>query len=140
MPTAARYAALLAAAALLALGAAACGGDDDDGDDGDSAAATQPAGDGGVTVTATDFSFSPAEVEATAGEALSLTLQNDGSAPHTLTVYSDEEYTTEVAGADTGQVNGGESGDFEVTFDAAGDYYFRCEVHPSQMQGEIVVS
>lgn len=161
----ARTAALMIAAAALALGAMACGDDDDDGDDTDATAPapTQPApvtqepeeteeteepgaattppvpAGGAVTVAAADFSFSPTAIVASAGLPVRITLNNTGNAPHTLTVYTDEAYSEPVAGADTGQVSGGSSGDFEVTLEE-GEHFFRCELHPDQMQGVITVN
>jgi plastocyanin len=152
-------AAVLVPAILIGgLAAVACGDDGGDANGGGSATATRPAATqqatpeatqrsntpaaGGsaetIEVTAEDFSFSPDALDATAGQAVEVELTNDGSAPHTLTVYEDEDYATPVEGADTGTVSGGESGSFSVTFDEA-KYYFRCEVHPTQMQGEINV-
>jgi plastocyanin len=146
----------------VAAGLMACG-DDDDGDDGDGgapavtrpagaaspvageptaggAAPTAAAGGDAIGVTATDFQFTPDTFVAPAGEAVTVQLVNGGSAPHTLTVYADAEYTEPVEGADTGRVSGGGAeGSFEVTFDAAGERFFRCEVHPGQMQGTITV-
>jgi plastocyanin len=134
-----RISLLLAASFVLVGAVAACGDDDDDGG-GDEGAATTPAGGGGAaneaSVEAKDFSFEPDTVLVTAGEDVTVTLVNTGSAPHTLTVYTDEDYQDAVDGADTGTVNGGESGEFTVSFEG-GEYYFRCEVHPSQMQGEL---
>ena len=131
---------LLSASLLLVAAVSACS-DDDDEDDGGSAATTAPASGGGgggetaVTVDAKDFSFDPDTFAVAAGEEVTITLDNTGSAPHTLTVYTDEEYTDAVVDADTGTVNGGDSGDFTATFEG-GEYYFRCEVHPGQMTGE----
>lgn len=132
----------LAASVLVSGAVAACGGDDEDDGGGatDAPAATTPAGDGGgdvntVTVEGKDFSFDPTTFTVTAGEEVSVVLDNTGSAPHTLNVYTDEEYTAPVDGAESGNVSGGEVGEFKATFEA-GEYYFRCEVHPGQMTGE----
>jgi len=139
---------LLAAAAAAAL-TAACGGN---GYGGGATTTGAPAttaaagggdarasGNGGIDVTAADFSFSPATIEASAGAPITITLKNQGAATHTLTVYADENFTRKVAGADSGRVPGGGSASFTTTFASAGDLYFRCELHPSQMQGEITV-
>jgi len=143
---------------ILALGVAACGDDDDDtGDGGTDATATEDTGDGGADATATedaggddggdggvtfvevdaaDFSFLPNALDVDAGIDLTFVLSNADSAPHTLTVYSDADFTEAVVGADTGNVPGGTVGEFVTTLDAGG-YFFRCEVHPSQMQGTV---
>lgn len=132
---------LLLGASILMLGAvAACSDDDDDSDsNGGSAATTAPAAEGGgntnVEVTAKDFSFDPKTFTVAAGKEVTVTLNNTGVSPHTITVYTDEEYKDAVDGAETGNVGGGDTGDFKATFES-GEYYFRCEVHPTQMTGE----
>ena len=107
------------------------------------AAATSPAASGAagdvVKVTAKDFQFDPAAVQAPANKQVTFQLTNSGSATHTLTVYEDAAYTKKVAGASV-QASGGKQGEFNVTFPNAGDFYFRCEIHPSQMHGQIKVS
>ena len=131
---------LLLVASTLVLGVvAACSDDDDEEDDGGQPAATTAAAGGGasdsVTVEGKDFSFDPDTFTVAAGKEVTITLDNTGSAPHTIDVYTDEEYTDAVDGAETGNVDGGETGEFKATFEG-GEYYFRCEVHPSQMTGE----
>jgi plastocyanin len=152
---------LLVAASLLTVFAiAACGDDDEEEDGGNGApAATSPADDGDdatpevtdeagdtggatdgaddeVQVEMADFSFDPNTIQVPAEVPVKIEARSVGAAPHTLTVYTDEEFTDAVQGADTGTIAAGEDGDFTATFDA-GEYYFRCEVHPGQMQGEL---
>lgn len=133
---------------VFALALTACGGDDDDDATGGDTTATpsQAAGDDGgddggnavtfVEIDAADFSFSPDAVDVAADTELTFVLANTGSAPHTLDVYTDEGYSEPVEGASTGNVPGGTVRDFKATL-AAGDYFFRCELHPGQMQGTI---
>ncbi len=151
---------MAALAGVFALGVAACGGDDDENTaaatatrpaaatsapttavtaavtaGATAAAATTAVGTGAATITASDFKYAEQDVTTKAG-SVKLTLNNTGSAPHTLTLYTDAGYTKRVDGGDTGRVVGGGTG--EVTVDlAAGQYFFRCEVHPSPMQGEL---
>lgn len=129
--------------ALLAVVAVAACGDDEKDSGGSTTAATTPAGDGDggaqeITITAKDFSFSPIESDVRAGEA-TVTLDNTGEATHTMTVYTDEEYTEVVDGADTGNVAAGETGQFTTAFEDGAEYFFRCEIHPTQMTGELTV-
>jgi len=56
-----------------------------------------------------------------------------------MTVYADDKYADKVQGADTGTISAGKNGQFTVTFDKAGDFFFRCEIHPTQMKGQIAV-
>ena len=142
------FAALLAVLALT-LAAAACGDDDDDdsGDDGGSEATpTEAASDGGdepeaqtVAVVIADFAFAPAEFSVVAGAEVTFDVTNDDDVTHTFTVYSDEEFSEptetdiEVSGASVATAEAGNGEAFE-----AGEYYFRCELHPTQMMGEFV--
>ncbi len=137
---------------LIAVGVTACGGGDDDDDGGGAptqaatgtrsaapATATQ-GGDGGgatfVEVDAADFSFSPTDVTAAAGVPLTFAIANTGDAAHTFNLYLDEDFTDAVDGGETGQMPGGTVGEFTITLDA-GEYFFRCEIHPGQMQGTL---
>ena len=159
---------LLPLALTLAMtGAIACGDDDDDGDDGDTTpaatraatspaavsasptsdpadatepagGATEPAGGATTSVRALDFSFEPTELDSSVGLAITVELENAGAFPHTLTVYEDNAFTSPVAGADTGNVSAGATGEFTATFTEAKDYFFRCEIH-NQMQGTLSV-
>jgi plastocyanin len=129
---------------LLAAAVVACG-DDDESSNGDitpgSTETEGPTDVGGepseeVSVELADFSFDPEVFSVPAGTEVKIDVENTGEQAHTLTVYEDEEYTTAVEGADTGQVEGGADGEFNATFEA-GEYYFRCENHPTQMEGEL---
>jgi len=153
---------VLLATVAVGVGLAACGGDDNTSSTtaaptskpasattkpaaatSPAAAATSPAASGAagdvVKVTAKDFEFDPAAVDAPASKQVTFQLTNAGSATHTLTVYEDDAFTKKVSGASV-QASGGKEGEFTVTFPNAGDFYFRCEIHPSRMHGEIKVS
>jgi plastocyanin len=132
----------LALAALIALAvfAAACGGDDDDdvvtGDDDDSAPATSaPAADGteaDVTITVAGSAFDPSDFSVPADADVVIAITNEDSVAHNFTVYKDDAFT-EMQGT-TLPLPAGGAGNVFGTF-AAGEYYFRCEIHPEQMQG-----
>lgn len=139
-------AALIASAALVG-----CGDDDDD--DGDAAptqapAATSPAGEATepagagetITITAQNIAYSTSEITLTAGESTTIVLDNRDEVQHTITLYEDQDFTEAVPDADTGLVAGGSQGEIEVTLDDAEQHFFRCEVHPDQMQGVINVN
>ena len=88
-----------------------------------------------VQVQAADFSFSPADFALPAAVPTKIEVRNTGGLPHTLTVYSDADYSSEVPGAETGSIEAGEDASIETSFDA-GPYFFRCEIHPTQMEGQ----
>jgi plastocyanin len=120
-----RLAALLVTAAVVVAG---CGGDDDEsgsGNDGDGRGAAQS-----VELTAANFTFDPATIEAEPGQEIKVTLVNDDSAEHSFTV---EDLDVEV------EAEGGESADVTFTAPDSGSVEFHCEYHPDQMKGEITV-
>lgn len=107
------------------------------------AATAQPTGANGggdaFVVNAGDFFFEfPGSRGAVlVGETVEFRLDNVGQASHTLTWYRDEAYAQPIQGGDSGTVGSGASAAVTVTFDVAGSYFFRCEIHPNAMQGGI---
>jgi plastocyanin len=93
-------------------------------------------GDEAVTVVATDFAFNPSTISGSMGATLTITMQNNGAAPHTLTVFADAGYSTAVPGGDTGNISGGATGTASIEL-TQGQYFFRCTIHPSLMEGTI---
>jgi plastocyanin len=132
---------ILALTALIVL-AVACGDDDDDtgdggnGGDGETDAATSaPAGNGDeadLTITVADFAFNPNEFTVPAGSDVVIAITNEDSTDHNFTVYTDAGFTN-MQGT-TLPLPAGASDSIFGTF-PAGEYFFRCEIHPSQMQG-----
>ena len=132
--------ALLTGLIALALVAVACGDDDDDDDDGNGgeATATEGSGDGNgdgatVDVVIEGFAFVPNEFSLSAGEDVTIGLQNPAGVPHTFTVYLDDAFS-EMQGTTVSLAGGAEETVFG-TFDA-GTYFFRCEIHPATMTGQ----
>ena len=66
----------------------------------------------------------------------------DATAPHNWELFKDPAYTTRVGGASgpSDIVQGPTTQDYPVDALAAGIYYFRCDVHPTTMIGELVVA
>ena len=61
-----------------------------------------------------------------------------GSAPHTSTACSDANFST--CGAAQGWDSGSKtSGTFSRTFNTAGTFFYRCQIHPTTMRGRIEV-
>ena len=131
-----RRGALIALAIVMVSALAACSGGDDasepaDGNGGGTATVT----DGAVEITAADLAFDGSTIEATAGEDFTITLVNDDSAPHNISIYS-EEGGDEIVLGDTAEA--GESVTVDVSGLEAGTYYFQCDIHPD-MNGSVVV-
>ena len=112
-----RFLIVIGVCAVSSVGLAACGG----GGDGD--------GSGGgstVAVDTGDFFFRPASQTASVGDEVTWT--NSGGQLHTV---KGPGFAAEPFGS-------GES--YSHTFDEAGTYAYVCTLHPTQMQGKIVVT
>jgi plastocyanin len=127
-----RMLALAAFAPLMLL--AACGGDDDNATTTPKASqtaapvGTNPASAKDITITAADFSLTPAAITASAGQVINITLNNTGNAEHSFTVGS----------TDVAEAQGGESGSGSFTASAQ-TVEFHCKYH-STMKGTITIS
>jgi plastocyanin len=82
-----------------------------------------------ITVTAVDFSFSPATITASAGQVINVTFKNTGSTQHSFTVGS----------TDVAQAAGGASSSGSFTASAT-TVEFHCKFHPTQMKGTITIN
>ena len=134
-----RRGALLTLALITGMTLASCSGGDD---------ASEPAGtnggtggtatvaNGAVEISADDLEFNVTTIEATAGEAFTITLVNDDSAPHNISIF-DEEGGTVLSLGPTAE--GGQTVETEVEALEPGTYYFVCDIHPD-MNGSLVVS
>ena len=118
-------------ALVLVFAAVACGGDDTTEPPTDTDEAAEPAEDeaaGGSTVTASNFSFDPTELEVASGDTI--TFVNEDDAEHSFTVDKtkvEEELE--------------EPGEVDVTIDLdAGDYDFYCKYHRDTMTGTLTVT
>jgi len=103
---------------VLLLTAAACGGSENEEE--------ATASGGGTTVTIKDFDYSPRNVEAKVGEAI--TVVNEDAASHSL--------TAEDKAFDTGSFQGKKT----ITVAKPGSYTYFCTVHPFMPRGVIQVS
>lgn len=89
-----------------------------------------------LTIVAKDVKFAPSSLTARAGGVLHLTLDNqDAGVPHDIIVY--DPSGAAIAGTDpaTGPVQQ----TLTVTLGAAGRYAFKCSVHPTTMNGVLIV-
>jgi plastocyanin len=123
---------LATAAGLLLLSTlvlAACGDDDDE----DTSGGTEPTAESGaqtVEIVATDFAFEPTEVSAEPGQAVTVTLKNDGAVEHSFTI---DDLDVEA------EAEGGEEATAEFTAPAE-SVEFHCRYHPAQMRGTVTVA
>lgn len=131
-------AAFLLLTGILGIGLAACGPSGDASPSHAGGHGTLTVANGAVEISADDLAFDASVIEATAGEAFTVTLVNNESVPHNFSVYTEEggEVIVEgdvVTGPD-------QSVTVEVPALEAGEYFFVCDIHPADMTGTIVVS
>ncbi len=128
---------LTAVIALVAL-MAACSSPAPSTEDGGSNAGggTIAVTDGAVELSAADLAFDANVIQATAGEAFTITFTNNDTAPHNVSVYT-EEGGEEIVLGDV--IEGGATVEVEVPSLDAGEYFFVCDIHPNEMTGSVVV-
>ena len=134
-----RRGALITMALLLGFVLSACAGTTDE------SAAETDAGNGGtatveggtVEITADDLAFSVSTIEATAGEDFTITLVNNDSAPHNISIYTEEGGEQLALGA---TAEAGQTATTDVSALEAGEYFFVCDIHPTEMTGTLVVT
>ena len=144
LPFALRRSALLTLALLLGFVLAACSSGSEEsapaategGNGGDAGSGTATVEGGAVEVTTANMEFDVNTIEATAGEDFTITLVNDDSAPHNISIYSEEGGENIVLG-DTAEA--GQTVTVDVSALEPGEYYFQCDIHPD-MNGTLVVS
>jgi plastocyanin len=78
---------------------------------------------------------------APAGEAFTIEFDNQDTQPHNVAIYTDSSAATRLGGAqDAGDfILGPATVTYEVDPLEAGNYFFRCDVHPATMTGTFVV-
>ena len=94
---------------------------------------------GGVTdtLTAAGVAFGTDQLSFPADEATTLTFENDDSAPHNVAIYEDESASKDLFVGRT--IEGGSSTEYDIPAMEAGEYFFRCDLHPTSMTGSVTV-
>lgn len=92
---------------------------------------------GGTTVVGTDNKFNPAAVTVKANEEVTLNFENKGSAVHNWHVLNvkakdGKDITTQL-------IPGGQRETVRFTIDRPGTYDVQCDVHPTDMRGQLTV-
>jgi len=92
-----------------------------------------------ITLTAQNMKFDKSTITVPAGSAVTITFtNNDSGVPHNFALYTDASAATAIFRGTI--VNG--PGTTKYTFTAPstpGTYFFRCDVHPTQMTGQFIV-
>ncbi len=93
-----------------------------------------------LDIAAQNIAFDPTCLVAPAGEAFTINFDNKDDAattgPHNIAIATDSGYTDFLFTGDL--VNGPDQVEYKVDALDAGNYYFRCDVHPT-MTGQFVV-
>jgi plastocyanin len=84
--------------------------------------------------------FNPTLVTGKAGDVIEFTLVNDGSVAHNLTVSGDDKEFGTLDDFTMDSLDAGEEGTLLVKIDEEGTYPFRCDLHPVQQVGNLVLS
>ena len=92
---------------------------------------------GAITVVASGVAFDTDKLELKADTETTITLDNQDSVPHNLSIYEDDSAEADLyVGA---EVAAGATADNEIPALEAGEYFFRCDLHPSSMTGTVTV-
>lgn len=92
---------------------------------------------GALTVVSAGSVFDTEELLVEAGAETHITFQNDDAGiPHNIAIYADDTATENLFRGET--ITGPSSVNYVFTLDAAGEYFFRCDVHPTTMVGAVI--
>ena len=92
-----------------------------------------PSGDA-ITLVAESIQFDTDAITVPAREEVTVTLDNQDTAPHNFAVYRDESAGEAIFEGEN--VDAGASTDYEFTAPPPGEYYFQCDLHPT-MNGTV---
>ncbi|MGH3247433.1 MAG: cupredoxin domain-containing protein [Trebonia sp.] len=92
-----------------------------------------------LQISAQNVKFDKSCLAAPAGQAFTITFDNkDAGVPHDVAIYTNSSATTVLFKGTV--VSGPTTTTYHVPALKAGTYYFRCDIHPTQMLGTFVVS
>lgn len=89
------------------------------------------------SLSAAGVAFDTKELTLTADEETTIPFDNEDSVPHNLAIYTDDSASKDLfVGA---EVAAGGSTDYEIPALEKGEYFFRCDLHPTSMVGTVQV-
>lgn len=95
------------------------------------------AGGGADSISAASVAFDTDELTLPAGEERALEFANEDSVEHNFSIYTDDSAEEELF---KGQIIGsGTTTTYDIPPLDKGDYFFRCDLHPTAMVGTVTV-
>jgi len=89
-------------------------------------------------LTARNIAFDPACLAAVTGKPFTLTFHNQETVPHNVTIFEGADANSQIAFQ--GEVfRGPRTVAYRVPALRAGRYFFRCDIHPTAMQGQLII-
>jgi plastocyanin len=92
-----------------------------------------------VTVVAAGLAFDTSTIELPAETPSSIAFDNqDAGVQHNISIYQDDTSSEILFGGEV--ITGPASIEYAIDPLSAGEYFFRCDVHPTTMTGSVVVA
>ncbi len=92
-----------------------------------------------IDLVADDLTFDTTEITVPAGAEVAINFDNQDGSPHNFALYADATAQEPVFVGEI--VTGGQAVEYRFTApDEPGTYFFRCDVHPSTMTGDFIVT
>lgn len=92
-----------------------------------------------LKISAKNIKFDKSCLAAPAGKAFTITFDNeDSGVPHNIDIFTNKSASKSLWKGST--ITGSKTTTYKVPALKAGTYYFRCDIHPTQMFGTFVVS
>lgn len=90
-----------------------------------------------INLTAQNMAFDKSTITVPAGASVTINFTNKDSIPHNFALYTDSSARTSIF---VGQIVSATTVTYKFTAPTApGNYFFRCDVHPTTMTGTFVV-
>ena len=96
-----------------------------------------PEGAGVFTIAAEDISYDKETLEFPNHSKIRLAFENREGVPHNVSIYEKKDGQVIFAGE---VLNEEGEKTYEFMTAVSGSYYFQCDVHPGQMNGEVIVA
>lgn len=94
---------------------------------------------GPIAVTATDNKFDKKTLTAAANSEVVVSFKNSGKVKHNIHFLTAKGGQTLADGAEGAIIDGGVTEEVKFTAPAAGKYFYQCDLHPTEMTGELTV-